>query len=145
MFVYKSNITEHNNWSIVENEISKIDRPELFVSFCDNYFKNTEKPISTLWYGIIHNPVGWEKYTPWCIKTTLFQTNSFINSLKFCKILFVMAETQIIPILNLLKLTGYKNIKVVNLCHPINNLNCTFNYEKYNLSYNIHGIKNLVN
>jgi hypothetical protein len=134
MIVYTTNITEHDNWYNVEKNIMNINKEGIFVSFCDIYFKNTNNPITELWYGIIHNPINWEKYTPWGDKTNLFNVDSFINSLKFCKILFVMAETQINPIINLLELKGFTNIKVLSLIHPINKLNYNFNYDKYILN-----------
>ena len=81
MIVFTTNITEHSNWSVVEDIIKKIDKKGIFVSFCDIYFKNNTNPINELWYGIIHNPFNWENYTPWDDKTTLFDINSFIISL----------------------------------------------------------------
>lgn len=134
MIVYTTNITEHSNWSLVEDVIKKIDKKGIFVSFCDIFFTNNTYPIKELWYGIIHNPFNWENYTPWGNKTTLFDINSFILSLKFCKILFVMAETQIIHIKRLLESKGFNNIIVASLIHPINELTYTFNYDKYILN-----------
>jgi hypothetical protein len=145
MIVYTSNITEHNNWFNVEKNIMNIDKEGIFVSFCDIYFNDhPNNIINEKWYGIIHNPVDWELYTPWGDKRTLFNISSFIDSLKFCKILFVMAESQIIPIKNLLYLNGFTSIKVISLIHPINKLNYEFNYDKYilNNSKSIYSIGN---
>jgi hypothetical protein len=136
MIVFTTNITEHSNWSVVEDIIKKIDKKGIFVSFCDIYFKNNTNPINELWYGIIHNPFNWENYTPWDDKTTLFDINSFIISLNFCKILFVMNETQIIYIKQFLKSKGFDNIIVASLIHPINELTYTFNYDEYILNKN---------
>jgi len=134
MIVYTNNIKEHNNWSYVEEVIKKINKNGIFVSFCDAYFTDNTKPINELWYGIIHNPFNWEKYTPWDNKKILFDTSSFILSLKFCKILFVMAETQVIHIKRLLKLKGFDDIIVVSLIHPIHELTYSFDYDKYILN-----------
>lgn len=136
MIVFTSNITEHSNWRVVEEFIKKIDKKGIFVSFCDIYFTNNTNPINELWYGIIHNPFNWENYTPWGNKTTLFDINSFITSLNFCKILFVMNETQIIHIKQLLKSKGFDNIIVASLIHPINELTYSFNYNEYILNKN---------
>lgn len=136
MIVYTTNISEHSNWTNVEEVIKQINKKGIFVSFCDIYFLNNTNPINELWYGIIHNPVGWEKFTPWGNKTTLFDVNSFILSLNFCKILFVMSETQIIPIKQKLKSIGFNNIIVKSLIHPISELNYKFNYDKYILNKN---------
>jgi len=89
MIVYTNPISEHNNWAFVEQNIIKLNNKGIFVSFCDAYFEKTSSPITELWYGIIHNPIDWEKYTPWDENINLFNTNSFIRSLNFCKILFV--------------------------------------------------------
>lgn len=130
MIVYTTNIKEHDNWAYVEEIIKKINKKGIFVSFCDSYFTENTQPITELWYGIIHNPFDWEKYTPWD-KTNLFTIKSFIESLKFCKVLFVMAETQIIHIKGLLKAKGVDHISVFSLIHPIRELNYAFNYYKY--------------
>ena len=131
MIVYKTNIKEHGNWSFVEDKIMNIKKEGIFVSFCDIYFKNENTPITSLWYGIIHNPIGYEKYNPWEDKFTLFENKTFLNSLKYCKLLFVMAETQIVLVMQLLKSKGFSHIKVKSLCHPINNLKYTFDPQKY--------------
>jgi hypothetical protein len=136
MIVFTTNITEHSNWSVVEEVIKTIDKKGIFVSFCDNYFANNTNPINELWYGIIHNPFNWEKYTLWDNKTPLFDINSFIESLKFCKMLFVMNENEIIHIKRLLKSKGFDNINVESLIHPINELTYKFNYNKYILNKN---------
>lgn len=136
MIVFTSNIAEHSNWSVVEKVIGQLDKKGIFVSFCDIYFTDTTNPITDLWYGIIHNPFNWENYTPWGNKTTLFNLDSFIASLPFCKILFVMNDTQIMHIEQCLKSMGFNNIIVASLIHPINKLTYEFNYDKYILNKN---------
>lgn len=137
MIVYTNSFTEHNNWEFVEQNIIKLENKGIFVSFCDGYFARNSSPITELWYGIIHNPIDWEKYTPWGFKIDLFNTDSFIRSLKYCKILFVMAETQVLPIIKLLNSKGYTDIKVVSLIHPINEFKYSkFDYNKYLLNQN---------
>jgi len=87
--------------------------------------------IKSKWYGIIHNPVGWEDYTPWSNKKTIFESKYFIESLKYCKVLFVMAKTQVIKIQKKIIELGYNNIKIINLYHPIRRMNNEFSYIKY--------------
>lgn len=132
MKIIEANINEHNNWKIVENEIKKIDFDGIFVTFCELYFSKKNVPsLQETWYGVIHNPCEWEKYSPWYDNNTnLFELNVFLDSLQFCKLLFVMSKTQIEPIKELLKKHGFK-INVINLYHPINKLDCSFNFEKY--------------
>lgn len=132
MKVIEANINEHNNWKVVENEIKKIDMDGLFITFCELYFvKVSAVPIQEKWYGIIHNPYDWEKYSPWYDNNkNLFNMPAFLDSLKFCKLLFVMSQTQINPIKNLLKKHDYQ-VNVVNLYHPIKELNCSFDFAKY--------------
>lgn len=129
MVIYKSYLKD-NNWSLVETELEKINLNCIFVSSCDNYFKNNNK-ISETWYGIIHNPIGWEKYSLYNDDISIFEVNTFLESLPFCKILFVMSETQIEPTLKLLLSKGFNDIQVFSLCCPINNLNYLFDYDKY--------------
>lgn len=131
MIVFTANIKEHSNWSSVEEVIKNIDKKGIFVSFCDSYFVNNTNSINELWYGIIHNPFNWEKYSLWDNNISLFDINSFITSLKFCKILFVMNETQITHTKQLLKSKGFDNIIVASLIHPINELTYEFNYDEY--------------
>lgn len=131
MIVYPANIAEHSNWTVAEEVICQINARGVFVSFCDIFFNNSTSPITETWYGIIHNPFGWEMHTPWGAKTTLFQTDSFLASLPHCKGLFVMANTQVRPLNNLLAKHGFRHISVVALVHPINALNSTFDYDKY--------------
>jgi len=136
MKIIETNINEHNNWKIVENEIKKINFEGLFITFCELYFNKINIPIQETWYGIIHNPCEWEKYSPWYDNnTSLFELKQFLDSLKFCKLLFVMSKTQIVPIKSLLKKNGYK-INVINLYHPIDKLNFSFDFEKYKNSSN---------
>lgn len=130
MKIIEANINEHNNWKIVENEIKNINFEGLFITFCELYFNKINTPVQEMWYGIIHNPCEWENYSPWYDNTNLFELNVFVESLRFCKLLFVMSKTQIIPIKELLKKKGYK-IDVINLYHPINKLNFSFDFEKY--------------
>lgn len=131
MKIIEATINEHNNWKVVENEIKNINFDGLFITFCELYFNKIVTPVQETWYGVIHNPCKWETYSPWYDNNTnLFELNVFIESLKFCKLLFVMSKTQINPIKELLKKTGYK-IHVINLYHPINKLNFSFNFDKY--------------
>lgn len=130
MKIIEANINEHNNWKIVENEIKNINFEGVFITFCELYFNKINTPIKETWYGIIHNPCEWENYSPWYDSKNLFELNVFLESLKFCKLLFVMSKTQIMPIKELLKKNGYK-INVINLYHPINKLNFSFDFEKY--------------
>lgn len=131
MKIVEATINEHNNWKTVENELKKIDFEGLFITFCELYFNKVNSPVQETWYGIIHNPYEWEKYSPWCDNNTnLFDLNVFHESLQFCKLLFVMSKTQIEPVKELLKKNGYK-IPVINLYHPINKLNFSFEFEKY--------------
>jgi len=131
MKIVEAIINEHNNWKTVENELKKIDFEGLFISFCELYFNKVNSPVQETWYGIIHNPCEWEKYSPWYDNNTnLFDLKVFDESLQFCKLLFVMSKTQIEPVKDLLKKNGYK-IPVINLYHPINKLNFSFDFEKY--------------
>lgn len=134
MKIITTRITEHSNWSAVEDVIKTIDKHGIFVSFCDNYFTQNTKPMRESWCGVIHNPFDWEKYTPWDNKTPLVNIRPFVASLKFCKMLFVMNDTQV-PILNKWLLSnGFDYVKVHSLVHPINNLSYEFNYDKYILN-----------
>jgi glycosyltransferase involved in cell wall biosynthesis len=129
--LYRTKIEEHRNWEKVENELEKLDIEGIFISFCDLYFLDIKTPITEPWYGIIHNPIGWEIYSPWQSNNIpLFEKRIFLDSLKSCKLLFVMAESQIKPIHELVDSKEY-TIKIVNLYHPIENLKCSFNYELY--------------
>lgn len=129
MRVIEANIVEHNNWKIIENEIKKLDFDGLFVSFCELHFKNTSTPVQEPWYGVLHNPHDWEKYSPYNDKS-IFEQSSFLESLKNCKLLFVMSKTLIEPVRIKLNSMNY-NTNVINLYHPINNLKFSFNFDKY--------------
>jgi len=133
--LYRTHIAEHSNWTKVENEIENINIDGIFVSFCDIFFIGLNEPIRQKWYGIIHNPIGWEAYSPWSTnKTSLFDNPTFVSSLNDCKVLFVMAKSQVEPTKLLLFSKGFTNIKVDNLYHPIDKLEYSFNYESYCLN-----------
>jgi len=131
--LHRYKIDAHDNWTKVENEIEKMDIEGTFISFCDLYFLELSTPITTSWYGILHNPIGWEKYSPWdSNKTPIVDKQIFIDSLKYCKVLFVMAKSQVDPVHKLLAAKGYSTIKIISLYHPVNKLDYSFNYESYN-------------
>jgi hypothetical protein len=95
------------------------------------------EPITSPWYGILHNPIGWEKYSPWDTnKTPIVDKKVFIDSLKTCKVLFVMAKSQVDPVKKLLATKGYSSIKITSLYHPVNELDYSFNYESYKANTN---------
>tara|TARA_B110000967_G_C18889421_1_gene566262 strand:+ start:76 stop:984 length:909 start_codon:yes stop_codon:yes gene_type:complete len=136
MKVYTTEIKEHDNWKIIENEIKKIKIKGIFVSFCDIFFTENKKIINNTWYGIIHNPIGWENFTPWGNKEIIFNNKYFLKSLKYCKIIYVLAKTQILPTKKFLSDKGFRNINVILLYHPLIKSNNNFNFEKYKQNKN---------
>jgi hypothetical protein len=135
VIVYKTAHSENNNWAKVEDVLQNVKTDGIIVSFCDLYFQQTKSAITKKWYGIIHNPFDWEKYACGDNKT-LFENRLFLQSLKYCKILFVLSSTQIEPLKKMLSKKRINNIKVASLIHPINPLNFSFDHEKYKLNNN---------
>lgn len=135
----KSHIGQHNNWATAEASlIAKLEseKPITFVSFCENYIYNFNKPITSDWIGIIHDPHDTHKF----YKDKNFIKNAhFVASLPHCKGLYCMS--------NQLKECVEKELKpsffVDILYHPISPKSLVeWNYDKFNKSRKIYQIGN---
>ena len=86
--------------------------------------------MNSPWIGIIHDPPETQKFDR---SKNIFKNSRFVSSLKHCKHLFTMsdASTQW-AIKNLSdKGSGYINIKVDTLRHPLPDMNSQFDMKKY--------------
>lgn len=73
-------------------------------------------PFKQHWVGFIHHTFI-EDYSPYNTKS-LFQNQTFINSLPLCRVLIVLSKYLANQITTELNRLGYQNIKVVSIHHP---------------------------
>jgi hypothetical protein len=87
-------------------------------------------PYTHDWAGFIHHTfdITFSEYN----NVKLFENQLFIESLKFCKCLFVFSYHLKARILENLKFTGYTHIQVHVLCHPTEITNIVgFSWKKF--------------
>lgn len=89
-------------------------------------------PYTSPWVGFLHHTAE-TKYSPNNL-IELFRKKEFIESLFMCKGLFVLSEHLIFIVKNLLNLSGFDEIKVFHIDHPMPNSEFPFSLDKWKKS-----------
>ena len=118
--------------NLINNNFYSNDSNCYFFDIIEEYFLwKTDYVCKNKWGGFIHLTANTPKYLEnTCNINTMFNNNNFIESLKYCFIIFTLSEyskKQVLVNLNKLNI----NIKVIAVKHPINNA-LMFDINNYN-------------
>ena len=135
----KKNYDHRGGWNdvltnLMNNNFYSEHSNYYFFDIIEEYFLwRTDYICKTKWGGFIHLTATTPEYLEnTCNINTMFNNNNFIESLKYCFIIFTLSEyskKQVLVNLNKLNI----NIKVIVVKHPINNA-LLFDIKKYNIN-----------
>ena len=130
----------YSGWSYVVNHLyMRMHNPRgiMLNAFIDRTFhweydfnlKMGIIPYKEPWTGFLHHALD-EKYSEYNCKK-LFEKEGFLDSLKFCKGIYVFSKYLKSWLLETLRSKGYNHVIVENLIHPTANPQMKFNFLKF--------------
>ena len=125
---------KHVIQNLINNKIVVSEKNHNSIKFIDciesrfsNWASNAQVPINEFWIGMFHYSPNLPKF----IKDDLdFISNNpnVLNNLHKCKGIIVLSQNSYN---NLIKNPNYKNIKIINLIHPIETIERKLNFDKF--------------
>ena len=108
----------------------------MFIDIMEEYFLwNTTFKLDYKWCGILHLTCNVPKYLNICELNNIFNNTNFINSLKYCVVIFTLSNYLKQFLLNKFKTLNI-NVPIINMKHPIDTNVQLFNIDKYKSSNN---------
>lgn len=104
-------------WEYIRSKINEFNfgNKVKIIDYMDNYFLNTEEPLTTEWIGIIHHTTSNFSSNNIC---NLIKSPELMKSMEYCKGIVALSYDNKTKILHQMKMVCEKEVPVYSIKHP---------------------------